>query len=359
MGSDQQDQKPETRGRKQKITKALHIADRKQKIAKALHTLEEKAHPALAFYMKFNNDWSWNNAAGLAYNLLLAMFPIVIALAAVLGFILGTLDPNTYQQEINRITAAFSTLAGVEPLVASALKYLQRSAGILGIIAVIFSIFNGSRLFLFMEGCLDIIYHVKPRGVIAQNVMAVLMVFLFVALIPIIILASAVPALVFSLLQETFLKQIFGNSFFFSLSGIIGGLIACYLLFQVIYIVVPNQKISYRNSWRGAVVAAALLEAFLVLFPLYVAHFLGFFAGALGLLILLIFFYYFALILFLGAEINAFFAEGIHTTPKDLVTMVHMVTSHYPTNEADLQEQAAASHKRKEPPAREEKRLTA
>lgn len=346
MGSDQQDQKSGTRGRKQKIAKALRV-------------VEQKAHPALAFYMKFNNDWSWNNAAGLAYNLLLAMFPIVIALAAVLGFFLGSLDPNTYQQEINRITDALSTLSGVEPLVATALKHLQQSAGILGIIAVVLAIFNGSRLFLFMEGCLDIIYHVKPRGIIAQNVMAVLMLLLFVALIPIIILASAVPAFVFSLLQETFLKQIFRNGFVFSLSGILGGLIACYILFQVIYIVVPNQKISYRHSWRGSVVAAALLEAYLVLFPLYVAHFLGVFAGALGLLILLIFFYYFALILFLGAEVNAFFAEGIHTTPYDLVTMVHMVTSHYPTSETDLQEQAATSHKRKEPPGREEKRLTA
>jgi membrane protein len=341
----------------QKKKQEMH--SRKQRLMKTLQSVEKKAHPVIAFYMKFNNDWSWNNAAGLAYNLLLAMFPMVIALAAGLGFILGTLDPNTYQLEINRITGAFSTLSGVEPLVAAALKHLQQSAGILGIIAVVLAIFNGSRLFLFMEGCLDIIYHVKPRGVIAQNMVAVLMLLLFVALIPIIILASAVPALVFSLLQETFLKQIFKNGFVFSLSGILGGLIACYILFQVIYIVVPNQKISYHHSWRGAVVAAVLLEAYLVLFPLYVAHFLGVFAGALGLLILLIFFYYFALILFLGAEVNAFSAEGIHTTPQDLVTMVHMATSRYPTNQTDLQEQAAASHKRKKPPAREEKRLTA
>lgn len=346
METNPHEQKRETRGKKQRL-------------AEALHSIGGKARPLLAFYMKFNNDWSWNNAAGLAYNLLLAMFPLVIALASVLGFFLGTMDPNTYQQEINRVTGAFSSLAGVEPLVAAALRHLQQSAGVLGIIAIVLSIFNGSRLFLFMEGCLDIIYHVKPRGVVAQNVMAVLMLLLFVALIPIIILASAVPALVFALLQETPLKQVPGSGFIFSLGGILGGLIACYILFQVIYIVVPNQKISYRHSWRGAVVAAALLEMFLVLFPLYVAHFLGVFAGALGLLILLIFFYYFALILFLGAEVNAFFAEGIHTTPQDLVTMVHMVTSHYPTSETDLQEQAAISHKRKKPRVSEKKRLTA
>lgn len=97
--------------------------------------------------------------------------------------------------------------------------------------------------------------------------------------------------------------------------------------------VVPNQKISFRESWLGAVVAAVLLEIYLVLFPLFVAHFLGIFAGTLGLLILLIFFYYFALILFLGAEVNAFVAQGVHETPQDLVTMVHTMTSHLPTRE--------------------------
>ena len=65
----------------------------------------------------------------------------------------------------------------------------------------------------------------------------------------------------------------------------------------------------------------------------------------LCLLILLIFFYYFALILFLGAEVNAFFAQGLRETPQDLVTMVHTMTSHLPTSEEDIKEQAAVSQK--------------
>jgi membrane protein len=319
--------------------------------SRKLQTIEKKAQPAIDFYMKFGNDWSWNNAAGLAYNLILAIFSLVIALVAFLGFFLGSLDPVAYHREITMLTNTVSSLAGIKPLIAGALTALKRDAGLLGIIAILVGIFNGSRMFLFMEGCLDIIYHVKPRDVIKQNVMAILMMLLFVLLVPIIVLASALPTLVFSFLQRTPLSTIPGINLIFSLGGILGGLIACYILFQVIYIVVPNQKISWKHSWRGSVVAAVLLEAFLVLFPLYVAHFLGVFAGALGLLILLIFFYYFALILFLGAEVNAFFAEGVRKTSLDLVTMVHVMSSHEPTQEADLQEQAAASHKQKKPAA--------
>ncbi len=322
---------------------------KKQRFSGLRKSAGERFRPLAAFYIKFINDWTWNNAAGLAYNLMMAMFPLVIALISILGFFLGSLDPGAYQQEINRLTSTFSSLSGARPIVAAALDEVKKHAGILGIIAIALSIFNGSRLFLFMEGCLDIIYHVKPRNPIAQNVMAILMLLLFIVLIPIIVLASTVPALVIALLQRTPLGQLPGGGIIISLGGILGGLIAGYILFQVIYIVVPNQKISFRHSWPGAVVAAVLLEAFLVLFPLYVERFLGFFAGALGLLILLIFFYYFALILFLGAEVNAFFAEGIRKTPQDLVTMVHVVTSHQEKDEKDFQEQAAISHKRTKP----------
>ena len=202
-----------------------------------------------------------------------------------------------------------------------------------------------SVIFLFMEGALDIIYHVRPRGIIGQNVMAFVMLLIFVLLVPIMLLASAGPALVFSILQKTPLAAIPGIQLLFSLGGILGGLLASYLLFQVIYIVVPNQKISFRHSWLGAVVAAVLLEIYLALFPLYAIYFLRGFGGALVLLILLIFFYYFALILFLGAEVNAFFAEGVRDTPYDLTTMVHLVTSHLATSEEGVKEQAAVDHK--------------
>ena len=330
-------------------THEQYTAQEKRSFFKGLRTLGKRAHPLVAFWNKFNNDWTWNNSAGLAFNLMMAVFPITITLLSILGLFLNSLDPWAYQNFVNSITNASSSLAGATPLVTTALHQVKKEAGLLGIFAIVLSLFNGSRLFLFMEGCLDIIYHVKPRGILKQNLMAFLMVLLFVIIFPIAVVASAAPAFVLSLLQKTALSQLPGSGFFFGLGGIFGALIAWYILFQVIYIVVPHQKISFRASWLGAVVAAILLEIYLALFPLFVTHFLGIFAGALGLLILLMFFYYFAIILFLGAEVNAFVAERIHETPQDLVTMVHTVTSHLPTSEEAVREQASATHKEEEP----------
>jgi hypothetical protein len=149
------------------------------------------------------------------------------------------------------------------------------------------------------------------------------MFILFIILIPIMVFASAFPTFVLSFLRRTPLAAAPGIGFIFSLGGIIGGLIAAFILFEAIFFVVPNQHISWRHSWCGALVAAIALEIFLILFPIYIAHFMNGYAGTVGFaVILLVFFYYFAVILMLGAEVNAFFFEHIRPLPNDLATFV-------------------------------------
>ena len=146
------------------------------------------------------------------------------------------------------------------------------------------------------------------------------MLILFIVLIPASIGAGALTALAISLLPGQFSGGIVNVIQFFA------GYLAAYLLFQAIYIIIPNQKIRFRKSWLGAATAALLLQLYVVFFPLYIEHFLSGLAAAIGsVVILLIFFYYFAMILILGAEINAFFAEGVMTT-FDLVTIVSTKT---------------------------------
>ena len=74
-----------------------------------------------------------------------------------------TLDPVAFQSVLDRITSVSSSLREAKPIVAAAFQQVRKDAGLLGAIAVVLALFNGSRRFIFMEGCLDIIYHVRPR----------------------------------------------------------------------------------------------------------------------------------------------------------------------------------------------------
>ena len=81
-------------------TKAQHAQDehaqgeqeQKRTSTGAVVTVEKDAKPILGLFTKFSNDWSMNLAAGLAYNLLMSIFPIIIAVLGILGLIIGSLS---------------------------------------------------------------------------------------------------------------------------------------------------------------------------------------------------------------------------------------------------------------------------
>ncbi|HEX6481683.1 MAG TPA: YihY/virulence factor BrkB family protein [Ktedonobacteraceae bacterium] len=315
-----------------------------------LERVEKEVQPIKQFIMKFNNDWVMNFASGLAFNTLTAIFPILVALLAIFGFVVGGLAPGSEQQLVNGIQSVFPQQIRAGHLLQPVFNSLSKNAGPLLIIAILTALFGGSRLFISMGGYFDIIYHTRPRNVIKQNIMAFSMLLLFIVLVPIMIFGAALPALVVSILQATPLNNVPGSGLLFTLVGIVFGLFFAWVFFEAIYIVVPNQHISFRNSWLGAVVAAVGVGIYLVLFPFYVTHFMNTYTGTAGFaVILLFFFYYFSVILLLGAEVNAFFAEHVRATPADIPTMIHEFTSHLQTSEQAIQEQASLDHKN-EPP---------
>ena len=318
----------------------------------ALSSAFEKSTRSLRdFFNKFNNDWAMGFASALAFNLITAILPILMAIVAVLGFTVGNLDPAAEQQLIANLQSLFPDSG---TFLSIAFATLKRDAGLFTTVAILLALFGGSRLFVSMEGYFDIIYHTRTRSLLKQNLMALVMLLIFMVLTAPMMVAASIPAVLQVILQHTLITQLPAHGFFFGLLSILVSLAISWVLFEAVYIVVPNQRVSFRDSWLGAVVAAVLLQLYLSLFPLYITHFLFSFtdktAGTTGLLvILLFFFYYFAVILLLGAEINAFFAEKIKATPDNLANMVHSLTSHLPTTQEDLHEQATPSHKQVEP----------
>ena len=104
----------------------------------------------------------------------------------------------------------------------------------------------------------------------------------------------------------------------------------------MMFVIVPNQHISFRDSWFGALLAAVAVQAYLQLFPFYATHFLSGYTGTVGFAIIFIFFfYYFGVILLAGAEINAFYAQGKRALPDNLAVLVHDVTHGLPKGEEE------------------------
>ncbi len=278
------------------------------------------------FAKKIQYDWSVHLAQALAFSLLTALVPIAVLLLGIFGVFLGSLDKGASDKLIGNLSKALQgTPLSSQDVITSAFHRLSSSSGILIFVAIVVALIFGSRLFTLMEVCFDVIYRLQPRSFAKKNLIAIIMLALFVIFTPILVLASTVPGLVLNLLQNT---PIGDNNTITTIFGILSSLIVAFLLFEVFYVFIPNrtqnvQSIMHRfsTSWKGALVAAIVLEIMLLFFPTYIRLFTKGYVGQIGLILAVVaFFYLFALIILLGAEVNAFFEEGIKPASSDLIS---------------------------------------
>src|SRR5689334_12814789 len=146
--------------------------------------VKERVRPLLRFWQKMSNDWVFNLSGLLAYNILMTIFPILLALLAFAGFVLSSISPGGQQALVDAIANALpGGSAGAGGVVVEVvLNNLRRQAGGIFIIALIVAVFTGSRLFVTLENCFGVIFRLRGRGMLRQNLMAIGMLLLFVVL---------------------------------------------------------------------------------------------------------------------------------------------------------------------------------
>ena len=186
------------------------------------------------FGWKLINDWSFSLSALLAYNLLISLLPLVLCIFAVASLIFGN-DPTTLATLRARLLDAFPQQGLIEVMDAL-LKSLSNQAGLVFIVSLVVSIFTGSRLFIAIDDVLTIIYRIRERTILNQNIQAIKMLLAFIVLTPFIIIFATVPAV---------MKN---NEYFYHfLIPLLTGALS-FVLLNIIYRLVPQRKISWSNT---------------------------------------------------------------------------------------------------------------
>lgn len=282
------------------------------------------------FWLKITNDWIFNFSAVLAYNLLMSFIPILFVLLAVTGFVLGNITPDGAADLQRFLAAAFPDQISYT-FVQAVAHHLSTSAPVFLFAGLLTSLFIGSRLFIAMENCFGIIFRLRGRDLLHQNVMAVGMLLIYIALVPLLFLGSIVPAAILKVFDPGGHSGLRG--FILQAAGVGVAVVVAVVLFGVIYVVVPNRPVQWREAAKGTLVAAMMLVLYEVLFPFYVNGILhpGNYGSIAGfILVLLVFFFYLAFILLLGAEVISF-SEGQRRAAGDLAAIMHEVQAHRTT----------------------------
>lgn len=264
---------------------------------------------ALRFWTKFDRDWGWNLARLLAYTLLQALFAVTCLQIVILALAMRL--TSTRAQD-----AVISSIARLLPdhVESSAFKVfahsIQSTPGWLLALALPVAVWYGSRLFAVLEAALAVIFRRPRRAFLRQNAAAMLMLVLFTLLLPVVVVsATAIPRLGVS---PQFAIIIAGPRIasgpWIPWLALLAGLLANFALIQVTYTLLTPGGVSWRATWPGALIAAALAQGYLLIFPLYARFVLhpNHFGSVIGFaLVALVFLYAYGVCIVIGAEIAA------------------------------------------------------
>jgi membrane protein len=251
--------------------------------------------------------------ASLSFYTIFSLAPLLIIAISVAGLIFGE------EAARGEIVGQIKGLVGNEgaELVQIALKNSSNpESGLISLAVSMVTLAIGSTVvFIELQESLDMIWKVKPkpgrhliRGLIKDRLQSFALVVASGFLLLVSLIISALLSALGKFVNEKFIPVPF------TALDIINNLISLgviFLLFALIYKILPDVDINWNDVWIGALVTALLFVAGKYLIGLYIgSSTLSSTYGAAGsLVILLLWVYYSAQILFLGAEFTYVYAN--------------------------------------------------
>jgi len=254
-------------------------------------------------------------AAALAYYTVFSIAPLLVIAIAIAGFFFGA------DAAQGQIVTQLQSLMGKEgaEAVQSLLQSTNKSQGgtIATILGIVTLLFGASGVFAQLQDALNFMWEVKPKkkpGVkgILSLVQSRFLSFAMVLVIGFLLLVS----LVISTSLEG-VSNYFGNLFpglviIGQLLNLVISYSAITLLFALIYRVLPDIKVFWKDVMPGALLAALLFTVGKYLLGLYLSHsgVSSAYGAAGSLVVILIWVYYSAQILLFGAEFTQVYAKA-------------------------------------------------
>jgi len=255
--------------------------------------------------------------AALSFYTIFSLSPLLVIVVSIAGFIFGK------EAARGEIVYQIQDLVGTEGamIVQTALKNSQYSADGLSalVISAVTLLIGSTVVFVELQDSLNLIWKVKrkPGSSILKVIKGFFRVrsqsFAIVVATGFLMLSSLlVSALIASLnryITDTFLSL---PLYFLDVADILVSLFVIFIMFMMIFRILPDVDIKWKDVWLGSLVTSALFVLGKFLIGLYIGQStLSSTYGAAGsLVIFLLWIYYSSQILFLGAEFIKVYIES-------------------------------------------------
>lgn len=255
--------------------------------------------------ISFNNDNAFKLAASLSYSMIFAIGPLLIMVISLAGIFWGqeAVEGKIYIQ----IKDLVGSPAAVQ--IQDIIKYIQQSKhSVTGaIVAGIVLVIGATGVFTEIQGSINFIWSIqaKPKKGWLYLLMSRLISFSLIIVFGFISMVSLVINSLMDLLSD-YLVRYFSHFtvYFFYVVNLVLILAVTVLLFMIVFRILPDAIISWRDAFIGAIFTGTLFMLGKLLIGLYLGHSnIGkMYGAAASMMILLVWVYYSSIILYFGAE---------------------------------------------------------
>jgi membrane protein len=246
--------------------------------------------------IRFSQDGCGFFAQAIAFNALFAVFPVLILIFAVMGFIYG----NNGQAIVTSLVGELAP--SVQGLLLENVHHIIAFRGVSGAIAIVALLWSGKNLFGTLSYSLDRSLGI-PKG--RHPLLEILIASVTLpAITAALLVATSVPGIIAYIARLGGLQH---AQFWTQLAGYAAGLLLVFAVTMGLYTFLPNRRFSLRFGIPGAIVTTVLWELSQIAFAVYASHidFRHVYGALAAVTILLLWFYYMGTIFLFGAQVSA------------------------------------------------------
>jgi membrane protein len=263
----------------------------------------------------FAHNHSNRMAAALAYYTLFSLFPLLLVLLSVIGFLLDAGWPMALDARTYLVQATTGLLPEVGDLVNGAIESVRQARGASGLIGILGLLWSASNTFNHLHVALDQIWGINGsaslRLTVRRRAMSIALV---LGLVLLLIVAHGLKSVTYVLAALS--DQVPGGSSIYQALVWAFPFIASIVAFATLYRAFPSVPISWYDVWPGAVLAGIGWELLKLLFGLYAVEFANWKAvyGPIASVIALLTWLYLSFtVLLFGAAFSAAYSVELRT----------------------------------------------
>ncbi|HET7899396.1 MAG TPA: YihY/virulence factor BrkB family protein [Flavisolibacter sp.] len=268
----------------------------------------------------FSEDGGMKLAASLSYYTIFAVAPLLIIIIALVGTLFGRDAVQGRVYEEIRLLVGSSAALQIQDIIANVQRSHHTALGTLIGAGALF--IGATGVFTEIQSSINFIWSVKakPKKGWLKYIINRLLSFLLVLVLGFLLIFSLIASTVLTLLGDNLTKH-FPNYtvYLLNLLNIVLLLISITGLFMVIFKVLPDAIISWRDALVGALFTSLLFLAGRYLIGIYLSRSKldVTYGTAASIIVILVWVYYSSIILYFGAEFTKAFAlesgHGIRT----------------------------------------------